>query len=1184
MQCPRCQARNREGRRFCAECGAALALPCPACGFSNEPGEKFCGGCGQPLLSPPPAAPKFASPRAYTPKHLADRILTSRSALAGERKQVTVLFADLKGSLELLAERDPEEAQGLLDPILERMMEAVHRYEGTVNQVMGDGIMALFGAPLAHEDHALRACYAALWMQEAVDRHAEPLRRSQGLDLRVRVGLNSGEVVVRSIGNDLHTDYSAVGETTHLAARMEQMARPGGILLTGRTLGLVEGYVEARSLGPARVKGLPEPVETYELVRARSATSRLQAVAARGLTPFVGREAELSALRQAFKWAEGGHGQVVAIVGEPGVGKSRLFWEFVHSIGDQGRLVLETVAVSYTRASAYFPIGDLLRRYFQVDSADDPAAVREKVKASLLVHDRALEPALAPLLTLLDVPVEDSAWEALDPARKRQRTREALKRLFIRESLRQPLVLVFENLHWIDSETQGFLDSLVESLPTAHILLLVTYRPEYRHGWGSKTYYSQIRLDALPPESAGELLQALLGPGSGPEPLVKLLIERTEGNPLFLEECVRTLVETKALVGRRGDYRLAKDPPGAAVPPTIQAVLAARIDRLPAEEKRLLQAASVIGRDVPFALLLAIADCPEDDLRARLGELQAAEFLYESSLFPELEYTFKHALTHDVAYTSLLGERRRALHARILEVLERTAEDRLPQVVDQLAHHAYLGQVWDRAVTYLRQAGARALARSANQEAVAHFQQALAALGHLPEAPTTLERAIDLRFDLRPPLLQLGRLQEVLSLSQEAEALAHRLGDEERLAHVYTYLINYHYLRGEPDLAIEYGERCLATARTRHDLALEALARRYMGHSYHAQGRYRQAEEILRENIEALQARPPEPEREQAALAHVASAGWLALTLAELGDFDLGQRYADEAQRAAEASELAYSQTIAWALAGAVWVRRGHLERALPLLERSLRATREKSLIVWRPIPASLLGLALCLLGRSAQGLPLLEEGVQLSEELGVGAYLARWTTHLGEGLLAAGQTERALAATRRALDLARAHKEEGHQAWALRLEAEIASRAPRPDLATGEAAYREAIALAERLGMLPLGALSRLGLARLHRRAGNREKAEGHLAAALAGLHRMDMRFWLEQAEGEIRELGGPFVVPAGHAELFWYLKDRFAMDAALEILHDRRRGDRRQRQVPRQPERRRGERRRRARASSAS
>ena len=713
MNCPRCQHENPSQAKFCLECGTVLALQCGACGTELPAGAKFCLECGQSVGAQPAIATRFISPESYTPKHLAEKILTSKSMLEGERKQVTVLFADMKGSMELLADRDPENARKLLDPILEHMMEAVHRYEGTVNQVMGDGIMALFGAPLAHEDHAVRGCYAALRMQESVKRYAEGVRRIEGIPIHIRVGLNSGEVVVRSIGSDLKMDYTAVGQTTHLAARMEQMAMPGSILIAADTLSLTEGFVQVKRLGPINVKGLKEPVEVYEITGAGPVRSRLQAAAARGFTRFVGRNAEFETLCQALDRAGAGRGQVVALVGEPGVGKSRLFWEFTHSRRTVDWLILESGSVSYGKATPYLPLIDLLKAYFKITGRDDQREIRERVTGKLLTLDKALEPTLPAFLTLLDVVVEDEQWQNFDPPQRRQRTLDAVKRLLLRESQVQPLLVVIEDLHWIDSETQALLDSLIESLPTARLLLLVNYRPEYRHGWGSKTYYTQLRIDPLPPESAEELLQALLGGDASLGPLKELLIERTEGNPFFLEESFRTLLETKVLVGEPGNYHLARPIESRQVPATIQAVLAARIDRLPPEEKRIVQSAAVVGKDVPFALLQAIADQSEEGLRRRLTRLQAAEFLYETSLFPDPEYTFKHALTHEVAYGSLLQERRRVLHVRIVEAIERLYPDRVSEHVELLAHHASRGELWEKAVEYLHQSGKKSAARSA---------------------------------------------------------------------------------------------------------------------------------------------------------------------------------------------------------------------------------------------------------------------------------------------------------------------------------------------------------------------------------------------------------------------------------------------------------------------------------------
>jgi tetratricopeptide (TPR) repeat protein len=800
----------------------------------------------------------------------------------------------------------------------------------------------------------------------------------------------------------------------------------------------------------------------------------------------------------------------------------------------------------------------MLRGYFQIDERDDERRIREKVTGKLITLDESLRPALPAFFQLLDVASEDAEWQAQDPNQRRQRTLDSVKRLLLRESQIQPILLIFESLHWVDSETQAFLDSLVDSLPTARALLLVSYRPEYQHTWGSKGYYTQFRIDPLPPESSEELLHALLGDDPGLRPLKEILVSRTEGNPFFLEECVRTLVETKALVGERAVYRLGREVQAIQVPVTVQAVLAARIDRLPIEARRLLQAAAVIGMDVPLNLLHAITNLPEDVLRRGLTQLQSAEFLYEVSLFPAVEYTFKHALTLDVAYSTLLQERRRALHARIVAAIEHLHAERLAEHVERLAHHALRGEVWDKAVAYLRQAGAKAGARAANREAVMLFEQALVAVRHLPEGRASIERSIDLRLDLRPPLLQLGQLERVLQLSREAEAMAEKLGDDARMARVYTYLINYHYLKGEPELAVEYGERCLRIGESVNDPALQALARGYLGYSYHAQGHYRRAEFVLRQNVDALESAWDHAEGPQTGISFVTSSGWLAFTLAELGEFDAATTYLDRAQRAADASGHAYTHTIARTLAGLVWLRRGQLDRALPLLQRSLDACREKNLDVWRPIPSSLLGLTCILLGRLDEGLRLLEDGVTLTDALGVRAYLALWTAQLGEGLLVAGQVERARAVAQRALDLAQGHREQGHQAWALRLLGDVTACGDRAETEAALGFYDQALSLAEELQMRPLVARIHLGLGKLHARNGDRDKTEEHLGTALGLLREMDIRFWAARVTEELMALGNLFVVARDNASLYEYLKQEFAGEPVTVVL-DRRRAERR-------------------------
>ena len=1068
--------------------------------------------------SPIVAPPKFGAPESYTPKHLAEKILTSKSALEGERKQVTVLFADLKGSMELLADRDPEEARKLLDPVLERMMEAVHRYEGTVNQVMGDGIMALFGAPLAHEDHAVRACYAALDLQAALRRYADEVRRTRGVKLQIRVGLNSGEVVVRAVGSDLRMDYSAVGQTTHLAARMEQLADPGSTLLTADTLRLAEGFVEVKPLGPVPVKGLDAPIEVYELVGAGPVRSRLQAAASRGLTRFVGRERELEQLRVALGQTAAGRGQVVAIVGEPGVGKSRLVSEVTHSHRTHGWLIVESGSVSYGKATPYLPVIDLLKAYFKIQDRDDHREIREKVTGKALTLDEALKTSLPAFLGLLDVPVDDPTWQTLDPPQRRRQTLEAVKRLLLRESQMQPLLVVFEDLHWIDSETQALLDSVVDSLPTARVLLLTNYRPEYEHRWTSKTYYAQVRLDALPYESAEELLQSLLGDDPELQPLTTLLIERTEGNPFFLEESVRTLVETKVLIGERGAYRVARPVDPTQVPTTVQAVLAARIDRLPPEEKQLLQTAAVVGKDVPYQILAAIAEEPADTLRQRLGHLQAAEFLYETSLFSDSEYTFKHALTHDVAYATLLHERRRTLHAKIVEAIEALYPDRLTEQVERLAHHAFRGEAWEKAVLYLRQAGTKASARSANRDALASFEQGLQALQHLPEGRGKAEQAIDLRFDLRHSLYLLGDLERVFEYLREAEGLARAYQDQRRLAWVWIWMSLYLSTSGHQVEAHTLAQDARTIAHTLSDTALRIAANYYVGWACHLAGDYQQAVEALQENADALAGDRSRERFGFTGFPAVQSRCYLAWSLAERGHFDEGIAHGQEGIRLAEELHHPYSLVVGCFGLGHLYRIKGALSEAVALFERALTSSREWNLAIASPFQAWGLGHVWTLSGRVAEGRSLLQQGLKDLESLRVELFHSLILIHLGEALVLANRPGEALVAAEQALGLTRERRERGHEAYALRLLGEIASHKDSPDVETSETRYREALALATELEMRPLVAYCHLGLGTLYRRIGDQAKGDEHLATAITMYREMGMTFWLEKADAELR------------------------------------------------------------------
>ncbi|HSE92463.1 MAG TPA: adenylate/guanylate cyclase domain-containing protein [Methylomirabilota bacterium] len=1128
MKCARCQHEHRPGAKFCEECAAPLDRTCASCGAPMSPTAKFCSECAHPAAQPPPSIPqrfgapepRFVAPDAYTPKHLAERILTSKAALEGERKQVTVLFADLKGSMELLADRDPEEARTLLDPVLEHMMEAVHRYEGTVNQVMGDGIMALFGAPLAHEDHAVRACYAALRMQESVKRYAADLQRSEGVPIAIRVGLNSGEVVVRAIGSDLRMDYSAIGQTTHLAARMEQTAMPGSILVTADTLRLAEGYVRVAPLGPTRIKGLEAPVEVYEVIGASPTRTRLQASAARGLTRFVGRDAELDQIRRALERARAGHGQVVAVMGEPGVGKSRLFHELIRSHRTHGWLVLQASSVSYGRATLYLPVIELLRVYFGIQDRDDARAIRERVTGKILTLDEAFAEAIPPTLSLLEALPEDSPFRALDAGERRRRTLEALKRLVLREARIQPLLLVFEDLHWIDAETQALLDSLVEGLATAPLLLLVNYRPEYRHGWGNKTCYAQLRLDPLAPEDATQLLEALVGADPGLASLKRLLIERTEGNPFFLEESVRTMVETDVLVGERGAYRLARHGPIVQMPATVQAVLAARIDRLEPGDKTLLQMAAVIGKNVPLPLLRTTAREPEDTLLSRLARLQAAEFLYEMSSFPDAEYTFKHALTLEVGYTSLLQERRRALHARVLEALESDTADGVYEHVERLAHHALGAERWDRAAVYLYQAGEKVFAYGAHASAAPFFEAAIDAVDR-QGGPGDRTLKLDACLELWAVRMETAQFHAVGALADTAEALATSLGDGPRLAKVrggraqmlWAFPADTRALGA----AIEHAREASSLADPA-DLRTRSYAQVVAGAALRDLGDLRGSIQeydrgtALFEGVEMVPAvqgfvRP----------IHSTLCSWRADGLVALGEFDRAMASGEEGRRVAD--EIGHPSIRAQARSslGLAHLMRGDVARSLTMLEPGLGIAEEAGAVFGILTNALGLAFARALLGDRGQAESHLERVREVGARLGrVTTKLTRYGGLVAATLLALGRAEEARAEVDQGLALVAAHAARGYEPTLLWLRAEaLSSQAPD---ALGEAlrSCEQALGLAQRLEMRPeIGHCHRV-MSRLLRRADDEASARNHLEAALALFRELGMPFWADRVQPE--------------------------------------------------------------------
>jgi class 3 adenylate cyclase/tetratricopeptide (TPR) repeat protein len=1112
MKCPNCQHENTGEAKFCEQCATPLGRTCADCGSPVSPGAKFCAQCGHPLT---PAAddPRFASPKNYTPQHLADKILAARSAIEGERKQVTVLFADIKGSMEMFAGRDAEAAQKLFDPVLERMIEAVHFYEGTVNRVMGDGIMALFGAPIAHEDHAVRACYAALRMQERVKQYAEEVQRSQDVGVTIRVGLNSGEIVVCGIGNDLHMDYTVVGQTAHLASRLEQMAAPGSVLTAAGTLQLAEGYISMKPLGLVPVKGLSQPIRIYEVTGAGEARTRLEVAAQRGLTPFVGRDVDLEQLHRVQQLAKQGHGQVVAIVGEAGVGKSRLVREFVHSPHTAGWLVLESSSVSYGRATPYLPVIGLLKDYFKITAQDSTRSIREKVTARVSALDPLLQDAIPPLLDLLDLLASDHPFRSLDLVLRRQYTYQAVVRLLLSESRVWPVVVVFEDLQWNDTLSLGLLNEVVVAAQAARFMLVVNYRPEFRDEWRSRPNYRQIRLDPLASDSLAGFLEALLGSDESLAALKSFVEERAGGNPFFAEEIVRRLIDTGTLEGARGSFRLARPFSGSEVPPTVQAILAARIDALPHAEKRLLQEAAVVGFHIPFSLLHAICGLSEDEVRGFLENLQASEFLYSTQLFPEVEYTFKHAFTHEVSYSGVLRERRRDIHARVVDATERLYADRLGENVERLAHHAVRGELNEKAAHYLRQAGAKAAGRSAVLDARAWFEQALDILKSLPESQATLEQAFEIRLELRPVLRQLGEGRQMLNHLREAEAISGRLKDDLRRGRVCAFMTTVLSTFDEFDEALATGNRALEIAQRLGDLRLRVVSTSYLEQSYYYRGEY---EHVVGSAGDILAALPENWVHEffgMAVPASVFARAWLIMSLAELGRFREAAKHEAEAIRLAQPTEHAHTIGFAQFAASMLQLLKGDWAKARPLVDHWINTCiglQTPSLLPWAVASSA---WVLAQIGKAAKALDRIEEAEGLLERQAakeIGQHRSWAYTALGRAYLLLGRHGDALRLAQRAVQSSQRHP--GFTAHALHLLGDIMTHPDRIDAESGAAHYREAQVLAERHGMRPLVAHCHFGLGKLHTRRGEPDEARDNLIAATAMYREMDMDFWLKQ------------------------------------------------------------------------
>ena len=1163
MECPQCRHANPPGTKFCGECGTRLQLLCPACQTPNPPTNQFCSECGQrlaataptPTAEVAPAAPpaRYASPESYTPKHLAEKILTSRGAMEGERKSVTVMFCDVSGFTAMSEKLDPEDVHDIMDRTFEVILNEVHRYEGTINQFLGDGVMALFGAPVAHEDHAHRALCAALAIQDGLKPLAEEVRLKHGVDFKMRMGINTGLVVVGAIGRDLRMDYTAVGDTTNLAARFLGLAKPGQILVGRRTQHLRDGFFVFEDLGDFQVKGKAEPVRAYAVISEIVGRTRLEVSKERGLTPLVGRERELAALAEVHRRVAASQGAIVLLTGEPGVGKSRLLYEFLRQLDGTGALELETTCVSYGRTMAYRPIMELLRRYFRLSEGITGEELRRRVADQLQLLGIEDEEESVLLAHFLGVSAPPEFLTRLSGPQLKQRTLGVLRDVLLRASASTPLILVIENMHWIDSASEEFLAHLAAGLPGHRVLLVMTTRPGYAAPWLAPPLAKTVAVESLGTGDVRGMVGTLLAADKISEQLFKILAEKSEGNPLYVEEILRQLQETGGIAIEGGEARLSR--PDVTVPATIHDIIAARIDRLADTLKQTLQGAAVVGRRFGISLLSRILELASDQVASRLQDVHGLDFIFPSAREPELMYSFKHALTQDVVYAGVLERRRQTHHVAAGVGLEDLYAGRIQEVVELIAYHFGRGHVWDKAVTYSRQAAVKAQARSAHREALASLEEALQALRHLPDTPGRREQEIDVRLELRGSLYPLGEFEKMLAYLEEAETMASAISDSRRLGLVSIYTAEYFRQTGRFAEARKRSEQALSLGDKLQDLPLQLYASHYLGLACNALGDYRRASEVLRTIVQVHSAPPGWR------TAWTVSGSWagfqaitlayLARSLAELGQFEEGVDAGRRAVAHAESIGSPYSLAAACIGLGHCSFVRGDLDAAKPVLERACSVAREANLPLLRPQAARLLGGAYLLAGRIEEGVALVQAA---ADEVGSRRLLMQEAAVLGllgEACLFADRVDEASAAAQRALTVARERGQRGDEVAALHVLGEAAAR-NSPDIGESERYYLEAIALAAELEMRPLLARSHLGIGRLYVRAGDRERAEDYLLTAMRLFIAMDMPLWLRKTGSSLSELGRQLIVAHDQRSLHDYLSHALAPDVPLRVILD--------------------------------
>jgi class 3 adenylate cyclase/tetratricopeptide (TPR) repeat protein len=1122
MNCPKCLFDNPEGMLFCGKCGARLDKTCPSCHFPNPVEFDFCGRCGSSLgkVETAPAI-DYSQPHSYTPKFLADKILSGGKALEGERKVVTVLFADVVNYTGMSEKLDPEEVHQIMDGCFHILMDEIHRYEGTIDKFTGDGVMALFGAPIAHEDHAQRACYAALAIQKALKPYGQKTEREIGIPFKMRLGLNSGPVIVSSIGSDLKMEYSAVGDTVNLASRLQTAATPDSVLVSRDVHKMTRDFFRFKPLGKLEVKGKQEKVEAYELLEPTEIATRIEASVVRGLTRFVGRKKEMATLKEAFDLAQSGSGQIVCIVGEAGVGKSRLLLELRRSLSHRDHAYLEGHCLHYGSSMPYLPLLDILRSYFDIQEGEREFVIKKRIAEKVGRMDGGLKTILPPLHELLSLKVEDEGYARLDPVTKREKTFEAIRDLLIRESQDQPLVIAIEDLHWIDRTSEEFLRYFIDWLPKSHILLLPLYRPEYTHQWGSRSCYSQIRVDELPLKSSAELVSYILEDADVAPELRDLILKRAAGNPLFMEEFTHALVENGSIQRKDHEYFLATKPGDLHVPDTIQGIIAARMDRLDDNLKRIMQVASVIGRDFAYRILQTITGMQEE-LKSHLLNLQGLEFIYEKSLFPELEYIFKHALTQEVAYNSLLQKRRKEIHQRIGKAIEDIYPDRLEEFYEALAHHYSMSEDWGKAFQYLKLSGLKASLGFSLQEAVGHYKQAISVLGKLPATEENKRAGIEIRLLMDFPLFGLGFPGDSIEIFQEGERLSRELGDGKSEANFQTILSCCSTSKGRAPEGLSWGETAFRRAEQLDDVDLMVASGFEVCQCAANLGQLRKVVEVSAKCIAVLEKTQRQadyygrPFNTYSALLAMQGAA-----MGMMGRFKEAEECCEKSLRFLRTIDNRYGLAMTEAAYGNVLAFKGDGERALEHCREALQHCEATQFVTIVGTTCNGLGAAHMYQGEMEAARLHLERGIKTSAEADMSMQTSPAYFLLGMVNFFSGDLASAQRCAEEALGVAQSNAERAYEGMSWFLLGAVLGAADPLQSGRAEEYLLKGTAIEEELGARTFSCMGHFFLGQHYANSRQRDKALEHLTKARSMSEEMGIDFWLVLAQISLDSLG---------------------------------------------------------------